>query len=882
MKNKFLSLIAISMSIPLLAGCKNGTSSVSSIEEIPPDNFEEVLNNTTNYNLCFSYSSGFKYYYELNGSDYYCYTPNKYGYAVLDTDPDFTHFFTLSITTIGTGNGFALEMNGRNTSSELFRQAVRNDNSTFIDLLGYLSDFFTKDKNNPWKYVSWGYSCSSAFKDFFRMNEFSYCDYYEINVGKNGRIESFKAGETYDKREGSDYDITETILLEEPEFSNVYFYDNWVKSGSPIVERVMDYKTFYQKNGQYHSCYDEGNIDAVVTSLDYDGSFYISNKNTINGAIGMRVTPKEAVSVAVGDKVNVRGKIKMDLSGLYTASPRFIDAQVTILNHNNPIPLFDEESIVDSYGGGVLATNTLVQSPIFSDSLYTTFGYATNVPAQANAKSDTIVKFIFPSFHYEKDKSFFNMELHIPRSYGEENINKILDECRNSGDYYADKDNAKMIMLKNVISRYSFTRQLSLDLYVMPNSLISHRLNYVETIENDYGYKDFPELKGKEANGLFHFGDNSGWLIEDQYLLEVDEHVDGVFSFHRGATLQDINDYFDALIAYGAEEYDYYSLYMTIYSQHYVYKYNDLYIDVMFENFAGVISEVQIFVYRSPKVIRCKTIEEKIDEACGSYFKGEEFIRLPGTHNTDYHFYEVPSFAGNEFGMETPLYVATVDLLGDRYEELRKAYRDAGWKQYRNSDNTAYSYMTRGVSRIVYYKENENGKKTFLDFGSYPVTDYTFLRCEVFDPRIEIAIYEGDRPLQAVFTQDLNAFVKDSVTYAPSCYFDWKLPSKYKAEYYSHYLDLTEYDFGYCYNKTNVFIYPEIRSPEELDELYEYCVNTVLDHGYQLAFEGKQGNNYKIDDPNSDALYHSSYIYIQKNYAKGYVRMISAMGGLDF
>ena len=134
---------------------------------------------------------------------------------------------------------------------------------------------------------------------------------------------------------------------------------------------------------------------------------------------------------------------------------------------------------------------------------------------------------------------------------------------------------------------------------------------------------------------------------------------------------EDLTSEIEDLEKYGAVFLNTYALSMTGFLRHDIFSYKDLFIDVMYEEQNGVVSgQVQIFVYRAEKEIRCLNIQEKIDAACGSYFKGEEFIVLPDTLDYNYHFYDVPCFAGNEFGLEKPLHIATLDIKGDRYDEL--------------------------------------------------------------------------------------------------------------------------------------------------------------------------------------------------------------------
>ena len=58
--------------------------------------------------MYFSISDGRKIYQEINEKNFYSYIPNGYGYALIDQDPNFTHFCTLSKDNL---NNIILDMN---------------------------------------------------------------------------------------------------------------------------------------------------------------------------------------------------------------------------------------------------------------------------------------------------------------------------------------------------------------------------------------------------------------------------------------------------------------------------------------------------------------------------------------------------------------------------------------------------------------------------------------------------------------------------------------------------------------------------------------------------------------------------------------------------
>lgn len=867
---KTFGFILFGLIIPMIAGCKYSNSSETGTTSVvvPPVSLKECIENTEDFFISFGTENST--ILEINTKDTYYYGPHSYGYTVLDDDKDYMHFFSIERGQTSS----VMEMNGRVGSKKDFN-ALRTSAYSFMSLLDVTSEFY--EKKDDWTYYYYGYELARPYKEYFQLNAFNFCDFYLIKIGQDGRIVSFQAGELGGAPYNEDILFAVNTNFYNPSITTVGFFNDWKQNGSVINERIFDYKSFYYDES-YKTCYTSGSIEAIVNSIEYDGSFYISHVDKHDGPIGMHVTTKESNSVEIGDKVKVSGDIVMDNRGKYFMSPRFINASVEVLEKNVSVPFFSEESIIDSYVPGIYAATNFISSPLYSSSLYSGYGYIGDIPNSVLPNKDVTLSVYYPDFKFE-DGSLFKCNLIFPKEYGQESIENALIKIRELGDYSISPATSKLAFLQNVIVSFIPTGN-TLNFYVTNSSLISHRLSFEETIELDYGVAHFPLPTGTgESSGFFHFGDSSSWYLEDQYYgyIDSDGHLSGVFYFDNVTNRASIDAYISKLIDFGASLVDIIAFSYSNNNIHHIYELpNHLYVDLMFDDNFGKSNRLQLFIYEADAPTRTKTIGQKIEEELG-FFKDEDFIRLPGTYDYNYRFYRLPSFAGNDFGKEHPLTIATLDLNENRFEELRKAYRDAGWKQYRNSDNTAYSYMTRGTSRIVYYKENENGKKTFIDFGMYSTTDYTFLNHKKFQYRIEMAIYEGDEPFKTIFTQDLDCISRDSVTISDIGIFDWKLPSKYKAEVYRK-SDLFDVEFGYGY-VTNAFIYPEIRDEEHVNELLEYVKSTIEEHGYTLIFQTDRGYNYGYYYGENNV---SIYLYFMKDVERGFVRVISSLGGADF
>lgn len=879
------SLLLLISGIFAFTSCNKTNNNSSEQKEFV--SLSQAIENTQYYNIYSTPSeliqSDFYSYVEIYSETDYCKISDTIGNIILDDDPGFTHQFSVSLN----DEYNTMLMYGRVGGADYLKEYVE-EQLKFIDIIDYYKDFFIVNNSDKSLYQFYGNEIANIFYRFFELKSISYCNYFEMRIGENGRIAEFNCGETY-AEDRSDLIITFSFSLEEGGIKNTYLYPDWVNNNKPTEVRIYDYKSTYFNGINFLSCYESANITATVTSIDLDGSFYVSNNDKYTGPVGMKVFKSSSSTYVpkINDIVNISGQISLttDVYDKEAYSPYLDNAEVNKVGESFYTPIYSEESLVDQNGAGIYAAYLLSLNPVFSASLYTGFAYVNKPITNVDTSKDVVIELICPSFESDSLGTLFTMNLIIPSAIGEEKINSILDEIDNLGYYQELGEEAKLLMMKDCIYYFDFEKnfdsKLGANIYVNEYSTISHRLSFNEMLEKEYSMYDFPLVENDESiieqPVSFHFGHASGFYLETFYGSD-ETNGNGLF-YQAGCSVANMNSYLQTIESYPNINFiDAYRISISSGFIHYVYQYNDVYIDVVLNVTSNLL---QLFIYRNDTMIRSKTINEKIDQYCSSFFDSDEFIKLDGTYDYNYQLYRLSSYAGHIFTEDNKLTVATMDLNTDRFQELRTAYREIGYKQYRedinDSTSKVYSYVTRGVSHYVYYKENENGKYTFLDFAQYPTSDYTFVNHSSFSYRVEILIYEGNEPMSTLYTDDLTNFISLCVSEVGR--FEWKLPSQYKAEIY--YQDENSQskiiDYGYTFN-TDAFIYPS--SISDLDNLYNYCISVFEQNGFEFSYTGKKGVCYVYKkDPNEQ---YGFAVYIMKDSSRGFVRIINSIGGIDF
>ncbi|GEM_PF-2379060 len=887
-KTKRIALISILALMGVVScGPKNDSSQSTSSEVEKPvyiEKLEDAVKLTKFYDLyVYNTDRTLCSYYELSGEDYYSYRPSNIGFAVLNEDPGYLHQFYIK-----QNNTFdlSIDMKGRVALSSYMENTK---NTRFMNIVEEFAPFFEQDFYDDTLFTAYSSdmrgSITSELKEYFQSNMIKYCNYFEFRVGKTGRIESFQAFEK-STTAGDDYcSLVADVMLTKPNINETPLIKDWREKGSIFNERVYDYKSLDMSNVVPKPLYQNGEVEATVTAIDFDGSFYVANKDNIVGPVGIKVVPNnKAYKPSINDIVKVSGDIVINNTGKYAKATYFKDADVSLVGKNNYAPTFNEETTVDSYGGGIYSAYYFANSPIFGGSLYNGYAYVSALPEEINEKGDTVVEFVCPDFT-DNNKEAIKLYLHLPIEYGKDNIQSALDDLALLGIYNPKSETLpQMASLSNVIVDGGVRRGVySVDLYAVSTSTIGHKMNFIELAEKEYGVTSLPtwDLGEESTEGQFHFGEVSDWYLEDQYSkTEFPSHVSGIFYYCYKMPKASVQKYFDGLNTLGYTLVDIVTNGYLGGSDHYIYNVkDDVYLDIQvpYKDDDGTFT-IMSFMYRDEKIVRGPTIRERIDANCSSFFDSSEFIILDGTHDADYHSYSMKSWAGNDFS-DNPLFVTTMNIQEDRLEELMRAYIAAGYKQYRPTGTRPFSYITRGATRTVMYKENSNGKKTFLDFGRYPTTDYTYAYHDKFNYRIEVAIYEGTEPISTQWTNDLTDFVAGGCKDRKDGGFELKIPDYAKAEVYMRDEDV-DLSFGYSFNG-NAFVYPS--DATKLDELFSYICDAIDTNGIPYSYTTKKGTKvffYSVQL--EDNSYDSACFSVMKNEERGFVRIIDSIAGVDF
>lgn len=208
-----------------------------------------------------------------------------------------------------------------------------------------------------------------SLKEYFQNRAFNYSNYFEVHLGEDGRIASFKTYEKY---------LEETSLVGEVSFKPFVLsawepYTLWDQGGRQIDLRIVDLKMGSQEGKLYRLLYQdqEVEIEGIVSGLDYKGHFILATESPTTGYVGIEVSLQEGQALpALNDKIKVKGKINQDE---YVA--KLVGASYTKTGEAEYYPVFDEERVEGTYGGGYYAAYIFSQTPVYADSIYSTYAY---------------------------------------------------------------------------------------------------------------------------------------------------------------------------------------------------------------------------------------------------------------------------------------------------------------------------------------------------------------------------------------------------------------------------------------------------------------------------------------------------------------------------
>ncbi len=834
----------------------SSTSSSSSKEETIDPNLTllDAIERTTNYGVTSPVRQGGGWYYEINTDTMKYYDPRGFGHVIIDQDPDYVHAFSNHYTS----DGQELLVHGRRGIKEQFN--LFEDSSIMRVLKAYANYFKKVDAT---KFSCNLQSLGQDLETYFQASSYEYTNYFEIILSNDGRISKLL---TYE-RTGTYYtQPTSEILIEHINNEDYLPYKEWKENGSKIDLLIYDlkYGYFNETGTEYYATYqnEEVEISGTVVAIDENKDVYIANKDNINGNVSIRVNLKNSTNLPnVNDIINVKGTIKLN-----NYVPYLEEAQYTATNEVNKfLPMFDEEAIVDQNGGGVYAVNFFSQAPYFADSLYSTFAYVESIPEKNIEGQDTIIELVCPFFS-SIDGDMYHMRLIIPKNLSNEIRDEKLAELKQFGIFNLENNTAKEISLQNVILGFDMNYDYIVTLKVINTTIISKRLNAQEKIEALTGLTNFPIINSSSVS-CYRFGGSTGMFIESNY-GSTKEEANGVY-LYTSTTIDEINEYLQALKDFGFETYNIIRDANT--AKHTILKYNDIFIDYMCQESMGDGYMFLMWVYQG-EFIHGELLNDILEDTVGDFFPIEDFIKLSSTHDADYSYFPLINYAGHDFTLENPLHCFTLDVNEDIYEELRLAYINSGYKTYRNSDNTMYTYNTRGVNHYIYYKNVEGTNlKNFIDLAIYPTEDYTFSGHGEFKYRIEILIYHAETPLSTNYETNLDTFINAVAETNEDFKFTVSLPEDSKIEFIKK-LGSNYLTYGYHY-QAEAYIYSK-----DFAVVYDNLINGLVEAGYTKMRDGNRSVTYTKEGKGWD----SAYITIMRNDDRQFVRVLNSIGGIDF
>lgn len=533
-------------------------------------------------------------------------------------------------------------------------------------------------------------------------------------------------------------------------------------------------------------------------------------------------------------------------------------------------PAYDEETLVDSYGGGIYAASFFSLTSYFSDSLYSTFAYIESIPKENIENQDTEIILICPQFVADNDP--LRMKLVLPKEMDSQKRDAYLQTLNEYGIYQNAANPEIEISIQNVLLSFDMDFVSHVILNVIETTIITKRMNFVEKVASVTGYNDFPMIETTSYTS-YRFGGSTGMFLEQQYGMTSQNTV-GVYLFISSVSLENVEKFIADL---ENENFVLHDEIKDAYSgRHTIYKKQDYIVDMVvstammdYEN-----KSVSLWVYKGELLYK-ETIFEVVNQEIGDFFPAEDFVKLANSYEADYNHFELLNYAGHDFDKENPLHCFTIDLDYEGLLDLTAAYREKGYSYYRNEDNSLYTYTTRGSNHYVLYKNIENSEeKLFVDIAMYPTTDYTYAGHNLYSYRVEVLIYQKTEPLSTYYEPNLDAFMEEICSISPDAVFQVSLPEDAKIEYLKPSGTYAFVEYGY-YLDAELFIYSS-----DVEAVYQALVQGLENAGYNYAYSGQKSDLYrKVIDPNS---YTNSDILLMKDESRGFVRVINGIGGVDF
>ena len=148
--------------------------------------------------------------------------------------------------------------------------------------------------------------------------------------------------------------------------------------------------------------------------------------------------------------------------------------------------IFDEDTIVDSYGGGTYAAQLFAGYPYFGDSLYSTAVYVYNLPQYSDSK-DIVVDLICP-MQKDANNNMYHMQLTIPKELS--SAKKLELYAALSDASYFESPTGYELWVDKFIAQWDVNYVYKIKLLATEESEIYKRLNPAEKVEK-YVISDF-------------------------------------------------------------------------------------------------------------------------------------------------------------------------------------------------------------------------------------------------------------------------------------------------------------------------------------------------------------------------------------------------------
>ena len=847
----------------------SSTSSSSDTSKVDP--YEEALINTKYYNLVSSTSSKI---YEIHQEDFYYSAPYFTGYFIPEEEGEYYHSFDIVNKMREDGTYFdTMEVYGRS-----FRKEDVGNYLTFkmYDILYYCSSSFKQSTASKYTYVSSVKDLGPIFEEYFQSKIMGSCNYFEIDITEDYR---FKQIRFYEKTTliGDAY-LNQSLDFQAPDKNSAAFYLNWLEEGKQINTRVRDIKILVPKLSNPNipvSLYenDEVTIDVIVSAIDVNNDFYVTQNDANAGPVGLKVEyGYDIKDLEVGDHITITGTIKTESrTNIYTYLYNITYVKKDV--KESFAPAYEEDYMVDIYGGGTYAGVVFNNNLVYGGSLYNTFAYVLDIPSNIDYTKDIVVTLICPNI-VDLGGKYFVLDLVIPAKLDQTLKTSMVNTIEEAGIYSSSKEvfEAKELSLEKFVVNYNFSSNLShksnrgtypVSLVATNDSFVSNKLSLKEKMESYFSLVDFPVLS--DDNASYKFGSTSGLFIESVYGDYNTKDKTGLFISYSSVTESKFNQYQQTIINYGFEKFD--EIKDISRERHYIFTLGDVVLD-----FSLSLDDYTLlcWVYLKP-MIMCKSIEDQLNAAIGSWFNVDKyFARLSGTTDADYTLFSLKSYAGKDY-TNSPLTVLALDLKTNRYQEyLTELVQNLGYKQYRNPQtNRPASYKIRGVNHQLIYQDKKN---ISIDIAVYETRDYTYTGHSKWNYRIELVFLNDSQPMEIDTYNNLDKLTDIVKKDNPIAYFNPTLPSDAVVEYWlEEGASVLDRDVYYGYGSRNeAYIYTS-----SVDECYNAIVDSLVEAGYILW--GSTSNVYVIYD--GDNSYH---VTLLKDNTRGFVRVIQGTGGVDF